>query len=250
MIDTYKSLCTEFYDLDKPAAPKEALEYYLKEVKKSTLPILEPMCGTGRFLIPILEQGIDIDGTDASREMLERCEKKCNIKGLTPTLYYQKIQDLKLPRNYGLIFIPSNSFGLITEEDEVEESLKKLYACLIPEGQLIIEIEVPYLPSKNELINKREVIRTDFSKIVLTTTTLFDSKTKIEITKCEYQNIVNNSVTLTEKEIIRVKHYHINEFADQIKSVGFSEIEALRSYSGEKATEQDNMILFQFIKPD
>ncbi len=46
LIGTYKSLCTEFYDLDKPTASKEALEYYLKEVKKSIQPILEPMCGT------------------------------------------------------------------------------------------------------------------------------------------------------------------------------------------------------------
>lgn len=116
MINTYKSLCTEFYDLDKPDAPKEALEYYLKEAENSIQPILEPMCGTGRFLIPVFEKGFDIEGTDASLEMLNKCKLKCREKNLDPVLHYQKIQELKLQRNYGLIFIPSGSFGLITEK--------------------------------------------------------------------------------------------------------------------------------------
>ena len=38
------------------------------------------MCGSGRFLIPILENGIDIEGTDASGHMLDNCRKKCAEK--------------------------------------------------------------------------------------------------------------------------------------------------------------------------
>lgn len=248
LIDTYKSLCTEFYDLDKPTASKEALEYYLEEVKKSTQPILEPMCGTGRFLIPILEQGFDIEGTDASFDMLESCRKKCKKKNLFPTLYYQRIQDLILPKSYGLIFIPSGSFGLIIENEEMQESLKRLNTCLLSKGRLIIEIETPYLPPKDEKRENRDVSRNDFSKIQLTTATQYNSETKIETINCEYQNVVNNSLTLSETETIRVKHYEVNEFAEQLKSVGFSEIEALRPYSDGKVTGQDNMILFKCVK--
>lgn len=72
LIDTYKTLCTEFYDLDKPSPPAEAFEYYLNEAKRCVQPVLEPMCGSGRFLIPLMEHGINIEGTDASEEMLEK----------------------------------------------------------------------------------------------------------------------------------------------------------------------------------
>jgi len=206
------------------------------------------MCGSGRFLIPILEQGFDIEGIDASLEMLNSCQKKCRKKDLSPTLYYQKLQELTLPKDYGLIFIPAGSFGLIIDDIEIQESLKRLHSYLLHKGQLIIEIDTPYLPPKNKKINKCEVCRSDSSKIQLTTTTFFDIKTKIEISKCEYRNVVNKSLTLKETEVIKVKHYQINEFVDLLKSVSFSEIEALRPYSKEKATELDTTVLFQCLK--
>ena len=53
-MDSYKKLCTQFYDIDKPTAPPDALEFYLQYALKAQGPILEPMCGTGRFLVPML----------------------------------------------------------------------------------------------------------------------------------------------------------------------------------------------------
>ena len=76
MINNYKNLCTEFYDLDKPTAPEDALEFYTNEILGHTQPVLEPMCGSGRFLIPLLQKGIEIEGSDASAEMLDECRKK------------------------------------------------------------------------------------------------------------------------------------------------------------------------------
>jgi len=252
LIDTYRSLCTEFYDLDKPFAPEDFLNYYLKEINKSalTLPytILEPMCGTGRFLIPILEKGIDIEGTDASKEMLNSCLQKSRIKNLSSTLYFQRLQELSLSKKYSLIFIPSGSFGLITAEDEVTESLKRLYEYLLPGGSLFLEISTPYIPSNTELTAIREVTRSNLSKIKLITVTLFSSDTNIETTKCIYENIVNDVATFTETEIIKVKHYHIKEFEDILKSTGFKNINALKPYSDEIATDVDENVLFKCMK--
>lgn len=42
------------------------LNFYLEYAQTITTPILEPMCGSGRFLIPMLEQGFNIEGFDAS----------------------------------------------------------------------------------------------------------------------------------------------------------------------------------------
>ena len=38
--------------------------------------ILEPLCGSGRFLIPFLERGFEICGLDLSEEMLAKLKKK------------------------------------------------------------------------------------------------------------------------------------------------------------------------------
>jgi 2-polyprenyl-3-methyl-5-hydroxy-6-metoxy-1,4-benzoquinol methylase len=62
------NLCTQFYELDKPSAPENELNFYIEYVKNGNWPIFEPMCGTGCFLIPMLERGLDIKGSDASNQ--------------------------------------------------------------------------------------------------------------------------------------------------------------------------------------
>ena len=71
--DIYSQLCAEYYDLDKPSAQSDALVFYMKYVAEAKGRILEPMCGSGRFLIPIMEEGIEIDGFDVSPHMLDAC---------------------------------------------------------------------------------------------------------------------------------------------------------------------------------
>ena len=248
MIDSYKSLCTEFYDLDKPSAPEDALKYYLNEICNSSGPALEPMCGTGRFLIPVLENGVDIDGTDASSEMLKNCRMKCDKKGLNPNLYYQKLQELDLPGRYGLIFIPSGSFGLITDDYDIRESLNKIYSHLMPDGKLLMEISAPVQSYAGEIIDSREVTKSDSSKIFLTTVSSFVKNSNIEIIECEYKHVKDDCLISSEKEIINVKQYTINEITALLKFAGFSGIEALKPYSEEKANDQENMFLIKCIK--
>ena len=41
----YRSLCTEYYELDKPSPPADALKCYLNYAKEAGGSILERMCG-------------------------------------------------------------------------------------------------------------------------------------------------------------------------------------------------------------
>ncbi|HMQ68437.1 MAG TPA: class I SAM-dependent methyltransferase [Ignavibacteria bacterium] len=245
LINTYKSLCSEFYDLDKPVAPKGVLDFYINEIKRSDQPVLEPMCGTGRFLIPILEQGIDIEGADASSEMLLRCKQNSQNKNLNPVLYNQKIQDFKLPEKYGLIFIPSGSIGLITEEEEVKQCLRSLYSSLKKRGKILIEFETPVGISGDGSFENREVICRDHSVINLTTTSDFDFEKNIETIKCEYNKITDSTVTLTEVEHLKIKYHHENEFKELMEVGGFTEIEKLNIQSPEVP---ENNVLFRGVK--
>uniref|UniRef100_UPI003AB5DFA7 class I SAM-dependent methyltransferase n=1 Tax=Eisenbergiella sp. TaxID=1924109 RepID=UPI003AB5DFA7 len=38
--------------------------------------IFEPLCSSGRFLVPFLERGYDISGMNLSREMLAKLKEK------------------------------------------------------------------------------------------------------------------------------------------------------------------------------
>src|SRR3954451_11701159 len=104
---SYLKLCTEFYDIDKPDAPPEALAFFADYAQRAQGPILEPMCGSGRFLVPLRLRGFDIDGIDASSRMLEACRGKLTRLGLQATLLQQRIEAAEVPRRYALVIIPA-----------------------------------------------------------------------------------------------------------------------------------------------
>ena len=52
----YGSLCTEMYEILHEKAPQDELDFYLSYAEKGKK-ILEPLCGSGRFLVPFMERG-------------------------------------------------------------------------------------------------------------------------------------------------------------------------------------------------
>ena len=64
MKNYYGRLCMETYEALHAAAPEDELAFYLSYARAGDK-ILEPMCGSGRFLIPFMERGFDITGIGA-----------------------------------------------------------------------------------------------------------------------------------------------------------------------------------------
>ena len=101
--------------------------------------------GTGRFLLPLLQEGFDIQGFDASEHMLEALHAKAALRHLHPTVWHGFVEDLAKTEQYGLIFIPSGSFGHIIDLDTVKKSLKVLYEHLSEDSILVFEQNRPNL---------------------------------------------------------------------------------------------------------
>ncbi len=139
-MNCYGKLSTAFYDLDKPAAPPDAVAYYLSRALQSNGPVLEPMCGSGRFLLPLLQAGVAIEGVDISREMLTACRRRAKVLGLIPTLHEQSVDSLSLPRQYGFAFAPSGSLGLIQPKEGFRACLRALRRHLTSGATLLVEL--------------------------------------------------------------------------------------------------------------
>jgi SAM-dependent methyltransferase len=136
----YGSLCTEFYDLDKPSAPAEALTFYIELARTAGGRILEPMCGSGRFLLPMSLAGLPIDGVDSSPEMLAACRAHARKHGANVSLFLQDLAGLDLPHRYSMAFIPSGSIGLVTDGEELHKVLSRICSHLEPSGILLLEL--------------------------------------------------------------------------------------------------------------
>lgn len=249
-MNAFKKLCSELYDITMPQAPAEALEFYWRHLESADGPVLEPMCGSGRFVIPFLERGIDIDGTDASPHMLQACREHCQRRGLRPILYQQLLQELALPRQYGFIFIPYCSFGLIFDRQAATNSLKRLYEHLLPGGKLVLEIETPrahtITPGK---WNGHWVTRSDGAKIVLSSLPTYDSEEQVRRDLHKYELFKDGQLIETEVEEFELRFYERDEFQQLLEATGFSDIKATKAYQDTEPDQEDAVIVFKCRKP-
>lgn len=246
----YKALLTEAYDLDKPEAPRQELGWYLRQVRACGEPVLEAMCGSGRYLVPLLEAGTDVDGVDASPDMLAACAAKCAERKLSARTYQQRLQELDLPRRYRLIFAGGVSFVLIVDPAEVAESLHRLYAHLLPGGTLLLEVATQTRgegkassPSTWEEPVRRWS-RPDGAEIVLRTSRTYDPKTGVVTGDGVYELLIDGTQTAVEHNAWVSRLWDPDEFAEQLRLAGFAGVKATKAFSEEPADGSERMVSF------
>jgi len=245
----YKNLCTEFYDLDKPSAPHDALAYYLNHAKKAKGPILEPMCGTGHFLIPMLEAGLEVTGFDNSEQMLSICKNKCQDKNLKCQLHEVSFELFKPIQKYKMIFIPNGSFCLLVDHKEVSHALNSIHEMLEDNGIFILEIETVNAINKLQKIWKsRYVKKQDGSLIILNHSSHFDEKLFIQNVLCRYEHWDNNAISQTEVEEFRLKIYRTLEIENLLKKHGFQISKGIKPYTNKKAKKNSEILLYECKK--
>ena len=244
-IKSYKKLCTEFYDLDKPSAPDDALSFVLEQLASIKGPVLEPMSGSGRFLSPLLQRGVKVEGVDPSPDMLKACRERCARENLSPVIYEGFLESMTLPRTYGLIFILSGSFGLITDQYLVVKSLEQIFKHLAAHGRLIVEIETPTgkVCGLQEW-SSRSVDRPDGAQVVCRSQGNYAPHDKMNRVACEYQLIRDGQIVEDESEELSIRYYELQEFHDLLSNAGFSDILCVRPYGDTSANEEDEAAVF------
>jgi ubiquinone/menaquinone biosynthesis C-methylase UbiE len=55
--------------------------------------MLEPMCGTGRFLLPLVAESFDVHGFDGSQYMLDALHRKAKAQNLKVNVWQGLIKD-------------------------------------------------------------------------------------------------------------------------------------------------------------
>lgn len=254
-LDSYRRLSQEVYDITKPVPEPDFVgEYYLRQAQRTGGPILEPMCGSGRHLIPLLERGFDIDGVDASPHMLRACRQRCAEKGLSPTLYQQFLSEMVLPRRYALVFIPAGSIVLVAEEQAQEASLQRIYDAMLPGAKLLIEVDTP--PATPPILGEWRgywVERSDGAKIVVSSfDQSYNERTHLEQSLIKYELVVEGSVVETEVETMRYHFHTASEFAERLAQAGFTWVRALKAwgeYAEREPDEGDPRVLLECYRP-
>lgn len=240
-LDTYLSLCTEVYDLSKPRPPEDAYAFYRSYVAKANGSILEPMCGTGRFLLPLLEEGFNIQGFDASEHMLEALRVKAKAKNLKPLIWKGFIEDLKRSEKYNLIFIPSGSFCLITDLEAVKSALKIFHDHLTDDGILLFESETRNSVPQLDIWRGSVWHKPNGEMIILSQLATLDDKICNSIGKYELSS--NNRIIHTEVEELRVRIYDPYELTDILRNSGFQNIRVVKAFNNTVIPDSNDEVI-------
>lgn len=246
---TYGNLSSLYYDLDAVHGAERELPFYRTYLTQAMGPILEPMCGTGNFLIPFTQEDFEIDGFDASTHMLERLAEKATAQRLSVSAQLGRLEDLSIAQRYALVFIPNCSINLILDHDTVIQCLHNIYTAMTHNGRFICELLTTRAWGD---IDANTTVKTrtldDGTLITVETNTVRCNNQYLTATH-RYRLLRGNEILKTEDEEYTLKLYDPTAFEQMLKSIGFTHITRTRLYHhGEQPKADDDIIVFECKK--
>lgn len=216
-------------------------------------PALDAACGTGRLLVPYLEAGLDVTGSDISPDMLAGVRARCEREGLAPpNLYAQAMHELDLPRCYGTI-ICCGGFGIGGRREQDAQGLQRLYDHLEPGGLLVLDKEL--LPD-NDLSptpwrdsgTRRPLL--DGSELELRTRRAgFDPTSKTVTLEIRALLWRGGDLVAEEAGSLKETFYSVPEIEGMLDATGFVDVETRCALTDRPPTAADDFAVFIARKP-
>ena len=235
----------------------EDVAYFRDAIRRSGEPALDAGCGTGRLLLPFLREGMDVDGSDASSDMLDWCRKKIDSEGLSSNLYPQAMHELDLPRRYRTIVV-CGAFGIGGTQAHDLEGLRRIHAHLEPGGKLIMDHHVP--PRSGAEVQAVQENRAasdwpaegdrrraaDGTELELRVRLRgFDPETRIATREISVRQFVDGEEVASESYAIHLCIYSARELESLLESAGFSEVRVTGGLEDRpRRREEDDLIVF------
>src|SRR5215208_1004442 len=239
--------------------PGDELAWF-KPYVEAGQPALDAACGTGRLLIPFLQAGLDVDGSDISPDMLELCRDRAVGEGLPPpNLYAQAMHELELPRRYRTIVV-CGGFGLGGDREQDEEGLRRLHQHLERGGTLMLDNEVPYanarrwrlwtsegqkeLPQEWREPGERR-LGSDGAEYELRLRTVDVDPLAQRVTS-EIRGLMwrDGDLVADEQHVLKMTVYFTDELELMLERAGFSDVEVRGAYRDEPPRREDDFVVF------
>lgn len=240
----YGSLCSLFYDLDKPKASNEEIDFYMNFTNKKH-EILEPMCGSGRVLLEFSNSDYNIEGFDISKEMLNLCQQKLDNNMLHAKIFQGTFETFNTSKFYDFIFIAASSICLLKGLKDLVMALNFVKTHLKKNGVFVFGIET--LENSEDFIdNPIRIAKDEKRQVTLTTKKAnFDRKLSILRFNSIYDLIENGKTIETQTEIFEIKLYDSIEFDEILTSNGFVIKNKYSNYNFDKFQFGDKLCIYE-----
>jgi SAM-dependent methyltransferase len=241
----YGSLCTEMYEILHEKAPQDELEFYLSYAVPGKK-IFEPLCGSGRFLIPFLEKGFDMKGIDLSKEMLDKLKQKVPNADVVQA----DIETYSPKELFDYIFISSGSVSLFTDMFSCKNILRKAKELLREGGKFVFAVDTiaNLCPDDTEYKLAVSVKTKAGDDLLLKCKNFYDEKTQTQFSASIYELYHNNQLIQDEYMDFQTHLYSLGEMENILQDIGFTDIKVYSSFNKEIAqNNQTEMFLYECI---
>lgn len=239
----YGGLCTEMYEILHEQAPQDELNFYLSYAEKGKK-ILEPLCGSGRFLVPFLERGFDISGIDLSEEMLAKLKRKApDAKVIQADMISYTPQE-----KFDYIFIPSDSISLFTDMCICRKILQKIKELLAPGGKFVFAVDTVFDRCNED--SSYQVSASAKTKegydLILKGKNHYDENSQTQFSPSVYELYSGAELLQSERMDFQTHLYRYGEMEEHLKECGFKSISTYSNYQKEPAIhDKCEMFLFE-----
>lgn len=252
----HHGLVARWWSLFRDSGPE--IDYFRQFVEAGQ-PALDVACGAGRLLAPYVEAGLDVDGCDASPDMVALCRQAAQAVGASPDLYCQSMHELDLPRRYRTIFV-CGGLGLGSTREQDQVALRRLYEHLEPGGRLVLDNEVPYsdaahwslwpsgrrghLPAPQQPPGARR-LGPDGDEYALESRLLeLDPLRQQEAWEIHAQQWRGGSLVAEERHRLTANLYFCGELVMMLERAGFADVEVRGEYNDLAPTAEDSFLVY------
>jgi SAM-dependent methyltransferase len=183
-------------------------------------PALELGCGDGDPMLELRGRGLDVEGLDSSRDMLDRCRARADAAGVSVVLHESPIESMALGRRYRSIFLAGPTFNLLVDDDSAAHALARIAEHLEPGGGALIPLFIPTPVDERHLGIPRRHEDADGTVLQVTALSVERSEdTRQQQTVLRYETIGPDDSTMLDR--IWVLHWHTQDsFRDLANQAG------------------------------
>ena len=246
----YQSLEAELHDLfwqaEGPAAELPLLRTFLRNHPG---PALELGCGSGRLLLPLLQEGFQIEGLDNAPEMIALCEDSAQKKALLPTLHCCDLFALPARSDFQAIAIPAFTLQLLPDPIAAVQRMAEL---LPKNGGLYFSVFYPWAElegeqPENTFYPDHSVPLPDGKTARITTKHSIDRQAQI-LTRTHRYELLQGEAVEKEHESQQIIRYCTEEdWENLLDATGFELKKVIRDFTPQEKDEDETAGVTTFI---
>jgi SAM-dependent methyltransferase len=242
--DSYRVL-SRYYDAAYASkADLQDVPFYVALAERLGGPVLEIGCGTGRVLLEVASQGIEIEGLDSSEDQLQVFQGKLDAYPRAVRdrvrLHHADMRDFALDRRFPLITAPFRPLQhLYTIHDQIA-AFRAIRKHLLPDGRFAFDAFYPKFQALEEdmLVERPDLQWADPLTPIRTIRRFFmrqqvDKLNQVFSGEFIFRIYEGEALIAEEREPLRLSYYTYPQFLLLFELCGFRILEEYGSFSGE-----------------